>query len=334
MVQPWDSVLCFHPVQRAEQGPVPGFSRDSGTLGTVQGAAAHGRPRGVVCRCRGDEPSARQQGKTTAGRAAQLRQAAAAVSFPPQRVVCSASYPFGIFNHFFPLCLSADIRPQEHLRNSTFCFVLPGDGYSGRLEDALANGCIPVIVQARGSRLIDRTRRRQAGHCCGSTAERVDAQAFQSLRALCCVWAAAGLHTHRFRNLSRRGFLRTEARAGNFQTRLKPCAVRILLPSQPVPRRSLRAARHGATSTPTSPVPSPLSARPHQPAARRVPQQRIREIPEILRGMSREEVRAKRDAVIRLRRRFFFAGALGAVKRGLVRKCCSPSARLGSLFGH
>lgn len=30
---------------------------------------------------------------------------------------------------------------------SKFCFVLPGDGWSARLEDAILNGCIPVIIQ-------------------------------------------------------------------------------------------------------------------------------------------------------------------------------------------
>ncbi|KAG1658533.1 hypothetical protein FOA52_008419 [Chlamydomonas sp. UWO 241] len=33
-----------------------------------------------------------------------------------------------------------------HLARSKFCLVLPGDGYSGRAEDAIMHGCIPVIV--------------------------------------------------------------------------------------------------------------------------------------------------------------------------------------------
>ncbi|KXZ50749.1 hypothetical protein GPECTOR_15g434 [Gonium pectorale] len=32
------------------------------------------------------------------------------------------------------------------LARSTFCFVLPGDGWSPRLEDAVLHGCIPVII--------------------------------------------------------------------------------------------------------------------------------------------------------------------------------------------
>ncbi|GLC75556.1 hypothetical protein PLESTF_001656500 [Pleodorina starrii] len=32
------------------------------------------------------------------------------------------------------------------LARSTFCFVLPGDGWSPRMEDAVLHGCIPVII--------------------------------------------------------------------------------------------------------------------------------------------------------------------------------------------
>jgi hypothetical protein len=35
----------------------------------------------------------------------------------------------------------------EALSSSIFCFVLPGDGWSGRFEDAILHGCIPVIIQ-------------------------------------------------------------------------------------------------------------------------------------------------------------------------------------------
>jgi hypothetical protein len=35
----------------------------------------------------------------------------------------------------------------EALATSIFCFVLPGDGWSGRFEDAILHGCIPVIIQ-------------------------------------------------------------------------------------------------------------------------------------------------------------------------------------------
>ncbi|KAG7674943.1 hypothetical protein Ndes2526A_g07692 [Nannochloris sp. 'desiccata'] len=35
----------------------------------------------------------------------------------------------------------------EALSSSVFCFVLPGDGWSGRFEDAIMHGCIPVIIQ-------------------------------------------------------------------------------------------------------------------------------------------------------------------------------------------
>ena len=33
------------------------------------------------------------------------------------------------------------------LASSIFCFVLPGDGWSGRMEDSILHGCIPVIIQ-------------------------------------------------------------------------------------------------------------------------------------------------------------------------------------------
>ncbi|GIL69673.1 hypothetical protein Vretifemale_506 [Volvox reticuliferus] len=35
---------------------------------------------------------------------------------------------------------------SEMLSRSTFCFVLPGDGWSPRLEDSVLHGCIPVII--------------------------------------------------------------------------------------------------------------------------------------------------------------------------------------------
>ncbi|KAL5708110.1 adenylosuccinate synthase [Ranunculus cassubicifolius] len=35
----------------------------------------------------------------------------------------------------------------EDLGNSIFCGVLPGDGWSGRMEDSVLHGCIPVIIQ-------------------------------------------------------------------------------------------------------------------------------------------------------------------------------------------
>ncbi|KAJ4775422.1 exostosin family protein [Rhynchospora pubera] len=35
----------------------------------------------------------------------------------------------------------------EEMASSLFCGVLPGDGWSGRMEDSMLNGCIPVIIQ-------------------------------------------------------------------------------------------------------------------------------------------------------------------------------------------
>jgi hypothetical protein len=36
---------------------------------------------------------------------------------------------------------------KVELSKSRFCGVFPGDGWSGRMEDSILNGCIPVIVQ-------------------------------------------------------------------------------------------------------------------------------------------------------------------------------------------
>ena len=33
------------------------------------------------------------------------------------------------------------------LATSTFCGVLPGWGWSGRMEDSILHGCIPVVLQ-------------------------------------------------------------------------------------------------------------------------------------------------------------------------------------------
>ncbi|KAK8949023.1 putative glucuronoxylan glucuronosyltransferase F8H [Platanthera zijinensis] len=35
----------------------------------------------------------------------------------------------------------------EELASSVFCGVLPGDGWSGRMEDSIHQGCVPVIIQ-------------------------------------------------------------------------------------------------------------------------------------------------------------------------------------------
>lgn len=37
----------------------------------------------------------------------------------------------------------------EELASSLFCGVLPGDGWSGRMEDSILQGCIPVIIQVQ-----------------------------------------------------------------------------------------------------------------------------------------------------------------------------------------
>ncbi|KAG1665166.1 hypothetical protein FOA52_005547 [Chlamydomonas sp. UWO 241] len=38
---------------------------------------------------------------------------------------------------------------SEGLSRSTFCLVLPGDGWSSRAEDAVLHGCIPVVIMDR-----------------------------------------------------------------------------------------------------------------------------------------------------------------------------------------
>lgn len=45
--------------------------------------------------------------------------------------------------------VQAQRRPEYKLdlSKSQFCGVFPGDGWSGRMEDSILNGCIPVIIQ-------------------------------------------------------------------------------------------------------------------------------------------------------------------------------------------
>ena len=38
---------------------------------------------------------------------------------------------------------------SELLASSIFCLVLPGDGWSARMDDAMLHGCIPVIIMVR-----------------------------------------------------------------------------------------------------------------------------------------------------------------------------------------
>lgn len=35
----------------------------------------------------------------------------------------------------------------DELASSVFCGVMPGDGWSGRMEDSIQHGCIPVVIQ-------------------------------------------------------------------------------------------------------------------------------------------------------------------------------------------
>ena len=37
----------------------------------------------------------------------------------------------------------------DDLASSIFCGVFPGDGWSGRMEDSVLHGCIPVVIQVR-----------------------------------------------------------------------------------------------------------------------------------------------------------------------------------------
>lgn len=36
------------------------------------------------------------------------------------------------------------------IASSVFCGVFPGDGWSGRMEDSVLQGCIPVVIQVIG----------------------------------------------------------------------------------------------------------------------------------------------------------------------------------------
>jgi hypothetical protein len=40
---------------------------------------------------------------------------------------------------------------HEDLASSVFCGVMPGDGWSGRMEDSILQGCIPVVIQVGSS---------------------------------------------------------------------------------------------------------------------------------------------------------------------------------------
>ena len=48
-------------------------------------------------------------------------------------------------------CRNDEIKGDysELLASSIFCLVVPGDGWSARMEDAMLHGCIPVIIMVR-----------------------------------------------------------------------------------------------------------------------------------------------------------------------------------------
>jgi hypothetical protein len=39
---------------------------------------------------------------------------------------------------------------SELLASSIFCLVVPGDGWTARMDDATLHGCIPVIIMVGG----------------------------------------------------------------------------------------------------------------------------------------------------------------------------------------
>jgi hypothetical protein len=48
-----------------------------------------------------------------------------------------------------PSCYRQDVIEGDYsqlLASSIFCLVLPGDGWSARMDDAMLHGCIPVII--------------------------------------------------------------------------------------------------------------------------------------------------------------------------------------------
>ena len=50
-------------------------------------------------------------------------------------------------------CRRQDVIEGDYsqlLASSIFCLVLPGDGWSARMDDAMLHGCIPVIIMVRG----------------------------------------------------------------------------------------------------------------------------------------------------------------------------------------
>jgi hypothetical protein len=57
---------------------------------------------------------------------------------------------------------------EAQVGRSTFCGVLPGDGWSGGIVTYLALGCIPVIIQARRCKPIQpvlKVSSRRSGSC-------------------------------------------------------------------------------------------------------------------------------------------------------------------------
>jgi len=51
--------------------------------------------------------------------------------------------------HAKDVIVTAERSENYHmdLASSVFCGVFPGDGWSGRMEDSILQGCIPVVIQ-------------------------------------------------------------------------------------------------------------------------------------------------------------------------------------------
>ena len=90
----------------------------------------------------------------TAGQTICQRQLVPAVA-PVVRVLCSQSRWLDMIwlcKHYPSWWCRQDVIEGDYsqlLASSIFCLVLPGDGWSARMDDAMLHGCIPVIIMVR-----------------------------------------------------------------------------------------------------------------------------------------------------------------------------------------
>ena len=157
-----EAILASPYVQRAVEGTTfAGTSASLGTASVFAGARGDAAGDAAAAAPSSAAPSLAAP-SSAAGRAPvnkrHLFYFNGVIGYKPTGGGDLANYSFGLRQQLYALygatggqeMVVTDVKTPSYgaeLAASTFCGVLPGWGWSGRMEDAVLHGCIPVILQ-------------------------------------------------------------------------------------------------------------------------------------------------------------------------------------------